>query len=328
MPDPVQPTTPAAPAAPAAEPIKDVTPPAAPTPLADGTPPAQPAAPIPGTPPADPAQPPAAFNWGDNWREQLVGDVTTDDGKKRLQQLQRLADPRAMYEKLINQEKLISSGQMKKSLPESPTETELATFREENDIPASADQYLEGLELDDGMVIGDDDKPMVEGILADLHAANMPRGMAKTMLNSYYRIQADAVAARDLKDVEYRDTTAAELRQTWGGDYTPNINLIKGLIAQAPAEAQEGILNARMPDGRPLMSHPGALRWLANQARTINPVATVVPGAADPTGAINTELATLKGMMGDKNSEYWKGPNAEKNQSRYRELLEAQARYK
>lgn len=331
MPDPIQPAAPTPqpqePAAPVAP-----TPAAAPTPLGDVSPaPAQPAAP--GTPPAaDPANPnppapAAAGNWGDDWREKLVGDTTTDEGKKRLQQLQRLADPQALYEKLINQEKLISSGQMKKGLPENPTDTELAAWRQENDVPTETSQYLEGLELDDGMVMGEEDKPIVEAVLADLHAANMPKGMAKVMLNSYFKLQQQQVADRDLKDVEYRDATAAELRQVWGGDYTPNLNLVKNLIGQAPQEAQEGILNARMPDGRPLLSHPGALRWLATAARQINPVATVVPGSADPSAAINTELATLKGMMGDKNSEYWKGPNADKNQARYRELLEAQNRY-
>lgn len=33
------------------------------------------------------------------------------------------------------------------------------------------------------------------------------------------------------------------------------------------------------------------------------------------------ELADLRGLMADKNSEYWAGPNAEKNQARYRELV-------
>lgn len=327
MPDPVP--TPA----PAPAPIKDAAPPApvpAPTPLSGATPPAP--APIPGTPPApaDPANPPAptAFNWGDDWREKLVGDVNTDEGKKRLTQLQRLADPRAMYEKLINQEKLISSGQLKKSLPDGATPEEITAYRTENDVPESSEKYLENLQLDDGLVIGEEDKPIVEGVLKELHSANMPRGMAKVMLNTYFKLQQEEVAKRDTQDAEFRDATTQGLRTEWGGDFTPNLNLIKNFIATAPADAQEGILNARMPDGRPLMSHPGALRWLATSARQLNPVATIVPGAADPSAAISTELATLKGLMGDKNSAYWKGPDADKNQARYRALLEAQQRYK
>jgi hypothetical protein len=31
-------------------------------------------------------------------------------------------------------------------------------------------------------------------------------------------------------------------------------------------------------------------------------------------------------MMGNKNSEYWRGSNAEKNQARYRELVNARER--
>lgn len=255
-----------------------------------------------------------------------MGDVTTEEGKKRLTQLQRLDSPKAMYEKLMNQEKLISSGQLKKKLPDSPSPEELAAFRQENGIPETPDKY--DTTLDDGLVIGEQDKPVVDAVLKELHAANAPQGVVKAMLNTYFRQQQEAIAQRDLQDNTFRDETANALRQEWGGDYTPNINLIKNLIGQAPADAQEGILNARMPDGRPLMSHPGALRWLANAARQLNPISTLVPGAADPTAAIATELATLKGKMGDKNSDYWKGPSAAANQQRYRELLEAEQRYK
>lgn len=40
--------------------------------------------------------------------------------------------------------------------------------------------------------------------------------------------------------------------------------------------------------------------------------------------AEQSEMATLNGMLNNRHSEYWKGPNAEKNQARYRELLAAQ----
>lgn len=326
MPEPITATPAATP--PAGEPApKDPpaaggdagTPPAggAPSPLNDGTPPA-----------ADPAAAPAGTpaKWADTWREDLVGDVSSEEGKKRLSQLQRLDSPKAMYEKLLNQEKLISSGKFKKTLGENPTPEEVAEYRKENGIPEAADKY--DLNLEDGLVVGEADKPMVDEFLKAMHAANAPQGQVTAALNTYFKMQETAAAERAVKDKEIQNITTIDLKAEWGNDYQPNINLIKAHIAQAPQEVQEGILNARLPDGTPLASSPGVLRWLANTARQLNPVATVVPGATDPTSAIGDELASLKKMMGDSNSEYWKGANAEKNQQRYRELLEAQERYK
>lgn len=320
--------------------------PAAPTPNRDPAPAPAPATPPAGDPPApagvpsplnengggnpnqtDPASPPAAptGKWADNWREELVGDVTTEEGKKRLTQLQRLDSPRAMYEKLLNQEKLISSGEYKKKLGDNPTPEEMAQYRADNGIPESHDKY--DLTLEDGLVIGEQDKPVVDAVLQALHKANAPQGVVSSMLNTYFSMQENAAAERAVQDKEVRNSTTSTLKAEWGSDYIPNINLINAHIATAPEAVQPLLLNARLADGTPLASHPDVLRWMANTARQLNPVATVVPGASDPTGAINSELANLKKMMGDSNSEYWKGPNADRNQQRYRELLEAQNRY-
>jgi len=308
---------------PAPAPVPEATPPAAPaptpSPLNDGAP-----APVdPATPPAPAA---AAAAWSDDWREKLVGDVTTEEGKKQLNLLQRLADPKAMFQKLLHQDKMISSGQLKKPLPENPSPEEIAAYRTENGIPESHDKY--DLTLSDGMMIGEADKPIVDSVLKALHDANAPQSLVTTMLNTYFANQVEQIAQRDTMDNDFKAETTAALRAEWGGDYTPNLNSIVNLIAQAPQESQDLIKNARMPDGRPLMSDPGTLRWLATLSRQINPIPTMVPGASNPSMAIADELTKLKDMMGDQKSEYWKGPNANANQKRYRELLEAQERYK
>lgn len=274
--------------------------------------------------PAPNPQPVAGF--ADDWREKLVGDVTTEEGKKALAQLQRLASPKAMYDKLINQEKLISSGAYKKKLPDNATPEEIAEYRKENGLPESHDKY--DLTLSDGMVIGEDDKPLVDNFVKAMFEKNAPQEVVTAALNTYMTMVQEQEAERATKDKEARDTTIAAMRAEWGQDYQPNLNLVKAFVSQAPAAVQEGLMNARLLDGTPLFSNPDVLRWLSGAARELNPVATVVPGSADPSSTIQTELANLKKLMGDDNSEYWKGPNAESNQKRYRELLGAQQRYK
>jgi hypothetical protein len=78
-----------------------------------------------------------------------------------------------------------------------------------------------------------------------------------------------------------------------------------------------------------LKHNPDAMRFLLDMALEVNPATVLVPGAGDNlAGAITDELAELKTLMGNKNSEYWKGAKAEGHQKRYAELLEAQLKMK
>ena len=38
--------------------------------------------------------------------------------------------------------------------------------------------------------------------------------------------------------------------------------------------------------------------------------------------SLNDEIAGLEAKMADRTSDYWKGPQANQNQARYRELLD------
>jgi len=74
------------------------------------------------------------------------------------------------------------------------------------------------------------------------------------------------------------------------------------------------------------VNHPDMARWLAMNARTINPVATVVPGAgANIAGAIDDEITSIEKMMRTDRQAYNKD---EKMQARLRELYGARERAK
>jgi len=91
---------------------------------------------------------------------------------------------------------------------------------------------------------------------------------------------------------------------------------------------KEKFMEGRLGDGTPMASDPSMLNWLVSMSRQINPVATVVPGSGqNAMQAVESEITTLKAMMGDRSSEYWKGDNAVKNQARYLELVGAKQRY-
>ena len=47
---------------------------------------------------------------------------------------------------------------------------------------------------------------------------------------------------------------------------------------------------------------------------------SLAPMPSDSAG-VDAEIKAMNKMMADRSSAYWKGPNAERNQERYRSLL-------
>jgi hypothetical protein len=84
-------------------------------------------------------------------------------------------------------------------------------------------------------------------------------------------------------------------------------------------------MGGRLANGTLIANDPSMLRWLASLSREVNPTATVVPGSGvNAAQAIQSEMQNLQTMMGDRSSEYWKGPKAEALQARFRDLASVQ----
>lgn len=264
----------------------------------------------------------ATATWPDDWRDRASkGDV------KRLAKLQRYASPEAALDALEAAQQKLSSGELKSAKPKANTPEAIAEWRKENGIPDKPEGY--DMTLPDGLVIGEQDRPLIAEFVKDMHGANAHPDVVKSAVASYYKLQEQALEARYDADVQAKTTTEDELRAEWGADYRRNVSSINGLLDSAPEGVKDKILTARFADGTPLASDSNALRWLANLSREINPLATVVPGAGANAGeAIASEMANLNKMMGDRSSDYWKGPNADKNQARFRELAAAQEKMK
>jgi hypothetical protein len=70
------------------------------------------------------------------------------------------------------------------------------------------------------------------------------------------------------------------------------------------------------------------VKWLANQARALNPAATLLPAGSGDAIGIDTEIDRIEKLMKDRSSDYWRGPKSEHLQQRYRELIDGRARRK
>ena len=267
----------------------------------------------------DPAGEPVAA-WNENWRETIA-----DGDDKVLAQLGRYSTPTDIWNKARSLEQRLSSGELRSTdpFPEKGSDKEKASWRDENGVPQEA-KY--DLSMPEGFVIGEADQPVIDGFMEYAHEKNMSTQTVSDSVNWYFQNQESMAEARNDTDSEYQTTNTDELRTEWGDQYRPNINRINGLLDTAPEEVKEAIMGSRLPDGNPLGSNAGVLRYLAQLAHEINPVTTLVPGSgANVMNAIGDEISAIEKVMHDDRKAYNKD---EKMQARYRDLLEARDKHK
>lgn len=257
-----------------------------------------------------------------DWRKEIAGE-----NAEHLKTLERFASPKAMFESYTALRAKMSSGELKeaKPFPDKGTPEEQNAWRKEQGLPEKPEGYYEHLKFDDGLVIGEADKPAVDSFLKSAHASNMPPAAAKAAVAWYFEQQDVAAEARAEADKKVAQETVDKLRTEWGGDYRTNMNGIKALLSTAPAGVADKVMNTRMADGTPLMSDPDFLRFLTSQYRQINPVSTVVPAGDEAAMAksIDDEISQIQKTMRENRPAYNKDP---KMQARYRELLSARER--
>lgn len=261
-----------------------------------------------------------APDWREDWRDLMAGG----DEKER-KRLDRFRSPVDVYKSNRELEKKLSSGDVKAKLAADATPEQIAAWRKDNGIPEKPDGYLE--KLPSGLVIGDDDKPMLEGYLAEVHGANAsPEVVAKT-LDWYYRQQDVAAAAQADADKAFKQSAEDALRAEWGAEYRGNVNSIMSFLDAAPptddGSPLKGLLmGARLSDGTLLGNNPTALKWLASLAQEANPAGFVAPSAGtSQADSVAAEIAKIEGIMRTDRRAYDKD---EKMQARLRDLYDAQ----
>lgn len=256
-----------------------------------------------------------------DWRAKLAGD-----DKDLLKTLARYTDEAAFGKAHRALLVKMSSGELKKALPEGATPEETAAWRKENGLPDKPEAYVEKLELPKGMVIGEADKPIVAEFAKAALNGNVEQKQFNGMVAKYYEILDAQKAKQEDDDAAFRQASEDDLRKDWTGpDYRRNLAAIQNLMGSWPEGLATRVLAGRTPDGRKLGDDPAFVRQLAALARELNPAATLLPaGTGDTAKGLADRINELKGMMGDQQSAYWKGPTANALQQEYRDLIDAQ----
>jgi len=268
-----------------------------------------------GTPPATtPAGTPPQASWPEMWRQNLAG---SDEAE--LKRLERFAAPGDIYKSFRALEKRLSSGELKAvtPFPEKGTDQEKNAWRAENGIPESHDKYE--INLSNGLVLGDDDAPIVDDFKQFAHKKNLPNAAVSAGVEWYAEHKQKQQEQRALAFKQKQQQTEEQLRQDWGADYRPNITSIESFL-DSKVSADSDLKDLIM---RGVQTNAEFAQLFAGIVREINPVTTILPGSNSNPQLLDNEIESWEKKMGDKSSDYWKGPNAEKNQERYRKLLEA-----
>ncbi len=265
-----------------------------------------------------------AGDWPTDWRQRLAGEDA-----KELKRLERFGSPLDIMRSYRALEQRVSSGELKKALPENASDEEKATWRKENGIPDKPDGYIEKLALPNGIVPGEADKP----ILNDFAKRAMEKNWSPNQYNeavSWYYENLDAQrAAQEDADAQHKQTAEDDLRSEWGPDYRRHVNAVGNLLSTAPEGLADRLLAGRTADGKKIGDDPAIVRWLSQLSREINPAATLVPaGTSDAGKNISDRIADMEKMMGDRSSDYWRGPKAEAMQAEYRDLITARDKMK
>lgn len=273
--------------------------------------------------PATDATDPPAY-WAEDWRERLAGN-----DENALKQLRRYASPEGIWKKARELEKRMSSGEFKRVKPEGGDAAALAAWRTENNVPESADGYVDALPED--LPIAEEDFPALTRIFSKMHEAGTPASEAAEVVKEYYAMRAETAEKQALDDRQTRVATEDALRTEWGHDYRPNMDALGMLVEEfGSREDFATIGSARLPDGTRLGDSPTILKFLVNIARDrysdallpVTPAGGLLGGGtlAEQIAALEAEIQDTKGTAPDG---YWNNPA---KQSRYLALLGEQER--
>ena len=263
------------------------------TPVADVPTTPAPAADTPPAPTPDPAP--------TDWRKEWAGD-----DEKLFSLLGRYSSPKDVGKAFYERNKQIDSGVYKKAIPfpADATDDVKAEWRKENGIPLSAADY----KMPDGLVIGEADKPIIDEFLKSMYDGNVPDGVPQKAIEWYFKTQEAQAANQAASEAEFAKQTTQALKQEWGAEYQANYNIAQSYALETYGEVVGDIM---------LGLGAETVKQLANQARLINPAATIVPHSNNPTAAIADEKAELEKRM--RNTESWKKDT--KGQARYQEII-------
>lgn len=256
--------------------------------------------------------------FSEKWREAIAGD-----NADAMKTLTRFKDPSAMFQSYEAMRQKFDSGSLKvvTPFPEKGTDAEKAAWRKEQGIPDSPDKYE--LKFDNGLVIGEGDKPIVDAYLKHAHSRNFTPAQVKENIGwflSDFKTMVEQDRAEGM--AKLKQGTEDKLREAWKGDYrmmrTAVDNLVAGHFGGTDSDLGKLVLAS-------VDTNPEFAQSLAKLALELNPAAPLMPpvdGAAAQLVNIETKIKEIEALMRTNRPEY------NRREAEYRQLLEARDKIK
>lgn len=290
----------------------------------------------PASQPKEPAKDPEKFAWDDRWREEVARHIAAGDEKiyaKELKRLERITSPAAIYGSYREMESRFTSGGLVKIPGPDAKPEEVAAFHKALGVPESPEDYTADLKLDNGAVIGEDDRPIVDGFAKRFKDAGLNKQQAQILINHYYQEQMERAAEIDERDAAHRQQTETALKEELGDSFKRHMRAIPALFAEAPGGGDASnpnslfarLMGGRMADGTLIGDDPDAARFFLSMVNIVKPHASIVEGSGDPSQSIDDEISSIEKLMREDRRAY---NQDHKKQARYLELLGARERMK
>lgn len=279
---------------------------------------------------------PAKPYWPQDWREKAAEHIAAGDKKvydRELRRLQRIADPAGIYGMYRELDNRLNGGGLIKVPGKDAKPEEIAAYHKALGVPEKPEDYVKDLTLENGAVIGEADKPLVDGMLAAAHKAGATQPVVASILNWYYEQQEKIATDLDLADDEFKHASLQALKQEWGpGAFERERKTAMRAFKDAegghdwqrikanPDAVANIILSARGPDNRILGNDPRVLKWLNAISRAAYPEESVVEDGAQGGRTIADELAEIQKLRTTDAKRYW----SDAVQRRELELINAQ----
>ena len=274
-------------------------------------------------------------NWyAEDWREHMAKHASAGDQRayeRELARLQRFTSPELVYASTRSLENTFNQGGMIKLPGEDASEEEVAEYNKAMGVPDEADGYLDIVQMEEGLQIGEADVPNLNAFLDEAHANGIPPGHVESMLNWYFRTQADMAADIENMDDTFRSESDQALREEFGTKYSrlPNaIDMVYSMFsagggdASNPDSLAHRMAGARFPDGRLVSADADFRRMMVSIADDVKPGMTQVDDYGDDGRGLDTRLAELAEMRKTDKKQYY----SEKVQSEEADLLARKAR--
>lgn len=239
----------------------------------------------------------APANWPEDWRTKMAGG-----DEKIAKRLERMASPDAVLKSWLSAEQKISSGDLKKTLPENPTEQQLAEYRTSHGIPESPDKYTVAV---DGVEFTPEDNAVIGKFTSALHGVHAKQEVVDAIMKTYIEQVQEAAEVRAEQDKAWKQTNEDKLRTELGTEFRSQVNLYKRVL-EDPEVFPDGLGSvlgqARDAAGNRLLNDERVFRFLVDLGLERYGDGAITIGGSTKTA--QTREAELVSLMRTNFAEY------------------------